>query len=131
MEYHAKDSYQETRADVEATLGFVPGFLDALPEEDLVNEWPTFKKYNVGETQIPAKYRELMGLAVAANIKCPYCQYFHREAAKMHGASEAELAEVDFLASITARYSAMLHAQHYDEATFTEEFDRMAAHLSK
>ena len=131
MEYHAKDDYQETREDIEATLGFVPGWLEALADEDLVNEWPSFKKYTVGETEIPAKYRELMGLAVAANIKCPYCQHFHREAAKMHGATDAEIEEVNFLASITARYSAMLHAQHYNQETFTEEFDRIAAHLSE
>jgi AhpD family alkylhydroperoxidase len=131
MEYHAKDDYRETREDVEGTLGFVPEWLDALSEEDLINEWPSFNKYTFGETEIPAKYRELMGLAVAANIKCPYCQHFHREAAKMHGATEAELEEVHFLASITARYSAMLHAQHYDQDTFEEEFDRIAAHLSE
>lgn len=131
MEYHAKDDYNETRADVEETLGFVPEWLEALPKEDLINEWPSFKKYTFGETEIPAKYRELMGLAVAANIKCPYCQYFHREAAKLHGATDAELEEVNFLASITARYSAMLHAQHYDQTMFTEEFGRIAAHLSE
>ena len=131
MEYHAKDDYQQTRDDVEATLGFVPGFLDALSEEDLVNEWPSFKKYNLGETEIPPKYRELMGLAVAANIKCPYCQHFHREKAKMHGATDAELEEINFLATITSRYSAMLHAQNYDIETFEEEFDRIAAHLSE
>ncbi|WP_255195227.1 carboxymuconolactone decarboxylase family protein [Halorarius litoreus] len=131
MEYHAKDDVQQTREDIEETLGFVPGFLDALSEEDLVNEWPTFKKYNFGETEIPAKYRELIGLAVAANIKCPYCQYFHREAAKMHGATDAELAEITYLSSITARYSSMLHAQHYDHDTFEDEFDRIGAHLTK
>lgn len=55
MEYHAVDDYDQTCDDVEETLGFVPGFLDALPEEDLVNEWPSFKKCAVGETEIPPK----------------------------------------------------------------------------
>ncbi|WP_313690820.1 carboxymuconolactone decarboxylase family protein [Halorarum halobium] len=120
---------EETRRDVEETLGFVPGYFDALHDEDLTNEWPTFKRYAFEETEIPAKYRELIGLAIAANVKCPYCQHFHLESARMHGATDAELAEISFLASWTARYSAMIHAQDYDLETFEDEFDRIAEHL--
>lgn len=123
------ENYRSTIDDVETTLGTVPGFLETLPEGDLVNEWPTFKKYLVGETEIPAKYRELIGLAVAANIRCPYCTHFHRGAAQLQGATEAELAEISFLASYTPRYSAMLHAQEYDQDTFQNEAERIAEHL--
>lgn len=119
---------ESTRADIEETLGFVPGFWE-LNDEDIVNEWPTFKRYEFGETAIPPKYKELIGLAIAANIKCPYCQLFHREAAKMHGATEEELKETAFLASWTARYSAMIHGMNYDYGTFAEEFERIAEHL--
>lgn len=119
----------ETREEMEEALGFVPGFFDALNEQDLVNEWQTFKYHTLEETEIPAKYKELIGLAVAANLKCPHCQLFHREAAKMHGATAAELAEASFLAGMTPRYSSILHAQNYDMDRFAEEFGRMADHL--
>jgi len=122
-------SYEQTREDVEETLGMVPGFFDALDEQDLVNEWPNYKRYAFEETEIPPKYRELIGLAVAANIKCPYCQSFHMEAAKLHGATEAELAEISFLASWTARYSALIHAQNYDIDTFEQELDETLDHV--
>jgi len=49
-----------------------------------------------------------MGLAVAANIKCPYCLLFHKGAAGMNGATEEEFAETTFLASYTARWSAII-----------------------
>ncbi|MFB6195515.1 MAG: carboxymuconolactone decarboxylase family protein [Haloplanus sp.] len=124
-------SYEETREEIDETLGIVPGFLDALNEEDLVNEWPNFERHTLEETVIPAKYKELMGLAVAANIKCPYCQLFHMEAAKLHGATEEELAEVSFLASHTARYSSMIHAQNYDFDTFESEVEQIGSHLQK
>ncbi|QFU82696.1 carboxymuconolactone decarboxylase family protein [Natronorubrum aibiense] len=123
------DTYETTITDIESTLGIVPGFLEALPDDDLVAEWPTFKKYLVAETEIPAKYRELIGLAVAANIRCPYCQHFHRGAAQLQGATEDELAELSFLASYTARYSAMLHAQEYDLETFKTEAEQIAEHF--
>ena len=114
-------AYENTLKDIEKTLGMVPGFMKALPKEVLVHEWPLFKKSNFEETEIPAKYRELMGLAVAANIKCPYCTLFHKGAAQMNGATEEELAETAFLASYTARWSAIIHAQHYDYDTFARD----------
>src|SRR5512139_3807253 len=106
--------YENTLKDIQKSLGIVPGFMKALPPDALVHEWPLFKKYTLEESKVPAKYRELMGLAVAANIKCPYCQLFHRGAAMMNGATEEELAEIAFLASYTSRWSAIIHAQHYD-----------------
>ncbi len=123
------EEYEDTLKDIEETLGIVPGFMKALPKEVLVQEWPLFKKYNFEETEIPAKYRELMGLAVAANIKCPYCQLFHKGAAEMNGATEEELAEIVFLASYTARWSAFIHAQHYNYETFAREFGQIGEYL--
>lgn len=124
-------AYENTLKDIKKTLGIVPGFMKALPKEVLVQEWPLFKKYNFEETEIPAKYRELMGLAVAANIKCPYCLLFHKGAAMMNGATGEELAETAFLASYTARWSAFIHAQHYDYDTFAREFEQIGKYLTK
>lgn len=79
------------------------------------------KKYQTGETAIPAKYREFIGLGIAANIKCPYCALMHTAMATLNGATDKEIAEVAFLASLTARWSAMLHALQYNYDTFVKE----------
>ena len=47
-------NYRETREDIEESLGLVPGYFDELNEQDLVNEWPNFKRYALEETAIPA-----------------------------------------------------------------------------
>jgi len=83
------------------------------------------------KTEIPAKYRELMGLSVAANIKCPYCQAMHTAMAKYHGASDEELREIYWLASLKSIWSAMIHAQHYDWDKFMKEAKKMGEHLAK
>lgn len=124
-------TYDDTLKDIRQSLGIVPGFMKGLPEEVLVHDWPLFKRYTLGETKIPSKQRELLGLAVAANIKCPYCTFFHTAAAKLNGATDAELAETAFMASYTARWSAMIHAQHYDYNTFVKETEEIGAHLQK
>ncbi len=123
--------YEDTLKDIEKSLGIVPGFMKGLPQNVLIHDWPLFKKYTLGESKIPAKYRELMGLAVAANIKCPYCQLFHKSAAQMMGATPEELAEIAFLASNTSRWSAIIHAQHYDYDTFAKETQQIGQYLSK
>ncbi len=124
-------TYEDTVKDIQKTLGIVPGFMKALPRDALVNEWPNFKKYQLEDSLIPGKYRELIGLAVAANIKCPYCQLFHTGAAKMNGATDAELAELAMVASMTSRWSAIIHAQHYDYETFVKETEQIGAHLQR
>lgn len=124
------ETYRETVNEIEETLGIVPRWFSAIPEEDLVNEWQTFKRLELDEEgEIPPKYRELINLAVSAAIKCPYCEHFHREAAKLHGATEEELSELFYLASSTPRYSAMIHAQGYDVDLFKSEVEQIGAHL--
>ena len=117
--------------DIKRTLGIVPGFMKALPGDVLVHEWPIWKKYTLEESEIPEKYREMIGLAIAANIKCPYCLFFHRAMAKMAGATDEELAEVAVLAGLTSRWSAMIHAQLYDLDAFEKEGQKIGEFLSK
>lgn len=124
-------TYEETLNDIKETIGIVPGFMKALPEDVLTHDWPLWKKYSLMESVIPQKYRELMGLAVAANIRCPYCEAMHKDMALMHGATKDELTEVIFLASLTARWSAMIHAQHYPMEQFDRERLQMGEHLTK
>ena len=62
--------YENTLRDIEKTLGIVPGFMKAIQKDVLVQDWPLMKKYQAGESEIPAKYREFIGLAISANIKC-------------------------------------------------------------
>jgi len=123
--------YEDTLKDIEKSFGIVPGFMKGLSQDVLIHDWPLMKKYTLGESKIPAKYRELMGLAVAANIKCPYCQLLHKSAAQLYGATPEEFAEIAFLASYTSRWSSMIHAQHYSYDTFAKETERIGAHLSK
>ncbi|MHA2163133.1 MAG: carboxymuconolactone decarboxylase family protein [Candidatus Thorarchaeota archaeon] len=123
--------YEDTLKDIETTLGIVPDYMGALAEDVLIQEWPLMKKYVVGESKIPGKYRELIGLAIAANTRCPYCTLFHTAAAQLHGASDDEIQEIYFLASFTGRWSSMLFAQQYDLEKFTEEAHKIGAHLSK
>jgi len=123
--------YDDTLKDIEKTLGIVPGFMKAIPKDVLMHDWPLMKKYQMGETAIPAKYREFIGLAIAANIKCPYCTLMHTAIATLNGATDKEIAEVAFLASLTSRWSAMLHALQYNYDTFSKEVRQIGDYAQK
>jgi hypothetical protein len=49
--------YEDTLQDIKETFGIVPGFMKAIPKDVLMQDWPLMKKYQLGESKIPAKYR--------------------------------------------------------------------------
>ena len=63
-----------TYKDIEATLGSVPSFFKAFPESGISGAWAEFKGIQLNpKTELNGKTKELVGLAVAAQIPCGYC----------------------------------------------------------
>lgn len=82
---------EELYRDIEGTLGVVPTMFKALPQETLELEWGVFKHVQLKDDLIPAKYRELIGLAAGAASGDRYCVIAHREFAKACGATDEEI----------------------------------------
>lgn len=61
---------------------------------------------------IPAKYKELIAIAVAMTTQCPYCIEIHGKKAKQAGCSEAEIAEACLVAAALRAGAAVTHASH-------------------
>jgi AhpD family alkylhydroperoxidase len=100
-----------SRNRVRNTFGMLPGFMRNTPKDILPQMWPLFKKYQMGTSIIPQKYREMMMLAAAAATKCPYCQTYHKEIAKMYGATVEELNELAVIIGQTSFWRNVLHTQ--------------------
>lgn len=75
-----------------------------------------FDKAALADGAIPAKYKELMALAVALTTQCPYCLEIHRTKAVKAGATEAELAEAVFVTAALRAGAAVTHGTHLIEA---------------
>ena len=58
---------------------------------------------------IPRKHRELIAVAVACAINCPFCIEAHARAAKIAGASREELTEATLLAAAIRAGAATTH----------------------
>lgn len=113
-----------TYRDIETTLGVVPGFFKMFPEEGIAGAWTEFKTVQLNpKSVLSGKEKELIGLAVAAQIPCSYCIYFHTAAARANGATDAEIREAVAMAAITRHWSTVLNGMQVDPAAFRQETD--------
>lgn len=112
--------------DIENTFGFMPAFLKSVPPTLLPQFWASLKMFQMGtETKLDGKTKELIGLAVAAQIPCEYCIQFHTEAARVNGASEQEIQEAVGMAALTREASTMLNGTMVDKVQFKKDVDRI------
>ena len=123
-------SRAEVEADIKETLGLVPHFFSRIPDALLEPEWEIFKRLELGETLIPNKYKELMGVALHSETKCGYCTLFHTEAAKLFGATDEEIQEAAHYANTSLGWSAYLNGIREDYDDFAAELAQIGEYLS-
>jgi len=122
---------EEVLKDIKATLGIVPAFFKTLPDSSLELEWQLMKRVQMEPGAIPNKYRELIGVAIAAATKCRYCSYFHTEMAKLNGATDAEIEDAVHFAKSSAGWSAYLNGMQVDYAQFIEDIRHIVSHARR
>ena len=112
-------------------LAKMPEWLGQIPETMLAGFWGQFRDFYLAETKIPNKYKELIGLGVSGATRCRYCALFHTEAARLHGATDAEIAEASAMAALTMMASTFLNAQQIDYERFRKETVDIVAHVRR
>jgi AhpD family alkylhydroperoxidase len=123
---------EAARGDIQKTFGFVPGFFKLVPDLALPGAWMDFKGLAVNPmTALPPKMKDLVGLAVAAQIPCEYCIYAHTEFAKMNGATDAEISEAVAMGALTRKWSTFLNGIQTDENKFRSEIGQLVTNMKK
>ncbi|HMJ66298.1 MAG TPA: carboxymuconolactone decarboxylase family protein [Candidatus Binatia bacterium] len=85
--------------------------MDELAPQVMKAFW-AFDKLSVAEGAIPAKYKELIAVAVALTTQCPYCIDIHSGNARKAGATDAEIAETAMVAAALRAGAAVTHSTH-------------------
>lgn len=124
-------SRDEIYKEVNEAFGQVPGWIDAIPDAGLEGFWRLQKDFYLGETLIPNKYKELIGIAVSGATRCRYCVLFHMEGARLAGASDAEIHEACLMGSVTMMGSTFLNALGYEYEAFEKETRQIVDHVKK
>jgi AhpD family alkylhydroperoxidase len=120
---------KQTYKEIEKTLGLVPSFFKAVPDSTLELEWELMKRVQMERGPIPNKYRELIGLAMAAATRCRYCTFFHTEMAKLNGATDAEIEDAVHFAKSSAGWSTYLNGLQLDFEEFKEEITKAVRYV--
>lgn len=119
----------DVHREMKEMFGTVIGFIDEIPDEYIDAEWEVMKNLQFGETLIPNKYKEMIGLAVAAATRCRYCTLFHTEAAKLFGATDEEIEEAVHYTKLVSGWSTYLNGLRVDEDDFADEVRRVVEHV--
>jgi AhpD family alkylhydroperoxidase len=125
-----------TVAEIQKTFGFVPDFIKSVPDTLLPGFWAGITGLEMNPaTKLDGKTKELIGLAVAAQVPCEYCVYFHTEAARLNGATDEEIKEAIGMAGLTRLGSTILNGNQTDKAQFKRDIQRIVegakAHAKK
>ena len=120
---------QEVYREIEEMFGLVPSMFKVVPDSSLELEWRLFKRVQFDEGPIPNKYRELIGVAIAAATKCRYCALYHSEAAKLNGATEDEIEDAVHYAKSSAGWSTYINGLQLDYDEFKDEVLQACEHV--
>jgi AhpD family alkylhydroperoxidase len=122
--------YKKAIQEINETFGTVPMMFEVFPKYALAGAWENFKQLSSPESKIPPKYRELLQLAVAAQIPCQYCIYFHTSAAKAFGATDEEIHEAVAQGAQTRHWSMILQGNQINFDEFKKEFDTAMKYMA-
>jgi AhpD family alkylhydroperoxidase len=116
---------EATLAEIQATLGFTPTFVSALPKAALPGAWIEARDVLFTDSALDAKTKALIGLAVSAQIPCSYCIYDDTLNAKRAGASDEEIKEAVAVAALSRHWSTIFNGNQVDFETFKKEMGGM------
>ncbi|HLE48252.1 MAG TPA: carboxymuconolactone decarboxylase family protein [Candidatus Thermoplasmatota archaeon] len=120
----------DLKKEIEKTFGFVPSFALTTTPTGLRLWWSAVRDFQLSDkTALDGKTKELIGLGVSAQIPCHYCVLFHTEAARLNGATEDEIQEAIFMASVTRQGSTILNGAQLDNGVFEKEMVRIVNYL--
>lgn len=101
-----------------------PQFMkDVMPPSSLAPAWQEYMAINDPKGALDTKTKELIGLGVAAQIPCGYCVYYHTQAARHAGATDAQIKEAVAAAAMTRKWSTEMNGNQYDMSTFKKQVD--------
>ncbi len=119
----------EVYEDIRSTFGLVPVMFESIPDDSIEAEWRLFKHLQLEDGPVPNKFRELIGLGIAAATRCRYCAFYHTEVAKLFGASEAEIEAAMHYAKTVAGWSTYVNGLQVDFDRFRREVTEACEHV--
>ena len=101
-----------------------PSSLKAIePQAAVGPAWQEYLAVFNPKGALDGKTKELIALAVAAQIPCDYCIYGHTVGAKHAGATDEQIKEAIAASGQVRKMSTELNGNQYDLAAFKKQID--------
>ena len=100
-----------------------PSLRAISPQAAIVPAWQEYMAVFNPKGALDGKTKELIGLAVAAQIPCDYRVYGHTVGAKHAGATEDQIKEAIAVSALVRKMSTELNGNQYDMAAFKKQID--------
>ena len=120
-------SSDDVRQAARDAFGVALPDIENYPDSMVAGAWAWMSDVEDGKGAIDPKTMQLIGLAVASQIPCEYCTYYHRKAAASLGASEQEIAEAAAMAGYVRNWSAVLYGTGADVDAYHDMVDGLFA----
>jgi AhpD family alkylhydroperoxidase len=115
---------QENLRDIEQAFGFIPTWLDDMPDAVLDQYW-TNHVWVCNDTALSGREKALIAFGAAAAIQCKYRTPFHTEQLKLFGLDTEQIKEAGWVAQNVAGASTYLHGVRYDPDIFGKELEML------
>jgi AhpD family alkylhydroperoxidase len=127
----SSDAYENAKKEITQHFGSFLSMFEAYPADALPGAWENFKQMQRPNSAIPPKYRELTQLAVASQIPCVYCVYYHTVVAKAYGATDEEIKEAVAYGAQSRQWSMILQGNQIEYEDFKKEVDAALKYMSE
>ncbi|HET6146966.1 MAG TPA: carboxymuconolactone decarboxylase family protein [Polyangia bacterium] len=119
-------------ADIEKTVGFVPSFVKAMPDNLVPGIWEEVRGFELNpRTALPPRTKDLIGLAIAAQMPSRLTAWSYGKCAKAWGATEAQLKEAVAISALARHWSTFFNGMQLDEGKFRAEIAKLRENISK
>jgi AhpD family alkylhydroperoxidase len=119
------------RADMMKTVGFVPSFLKDVPDNMVPGLWRETKGIEFGKTALDAKTKDLIGLAIAAQMPSRLTAWSYTKCGKSSGATDAQLHEAVALSALARHWSTFFNGVQLDETRFRADLAKLRENMTK
>ena len=106
-------SREDIYKEINETLGGVGGFFDKMDDATLEMVWETTKKTFLSDMSLGLKVNAMVALGAAYGMGCEYWIEFHAQTARLAGATDQNLEDVETLAKFSAQFRTFLKSVNY------------------
>ena len=121
-----------TQAEIAKTVGFVPSFVKAMPANLVPGLWQETRDFEISDkTALSVKSKDLIGLAIAAQMPSRLTVWSYGKCARASGATEAEVKEAVAIAALARHWSTFFNGIQLDEGKFRGEIGKLRENITR